>query len=105
ITMGEMASSLAHELNQPLTAISNYTSGMIARVKTHGMAQHELIDALEKTGRQAQRAAAEGHAPLHQGLRQGGILRAAALHQGDCAAQRSAVATAQRRRQPFSVHQ
>ena len=55
--MGEMASSLAHELNQPLTAISNYTSGMIARVKTHGMAQHELVDALEKTGRQAQRAA------------------------------------------------
>ncbi len=58
ITMGEMASSLAHELNQPLTAISNYCSGMIARVKTHGMAQHELIEALEKTGRQAQRAAA-----------------------------------------------
>lgn len=24
VTMGEMASSLAHELNQPLTAISNY---------------------------------------------------------------------------------
>jgi PAS domain S-box-containing protein len=57
ITMGEMASSLAHELNQPLTAISNYSSGMIARVKTHGMTQQELIDALEKTGRQAQRAA------------------------------------------------
>jgi signal transduction histidine kinase len=26
ITMGEMASSVAHELNQPLTAISNYSS-------------------------------------------------------------------------------
>lgn len=58
ITMGEMASSLAHELNQPLTAISNYASGMIARVKTHGMAQNELVEALEKTSRQAQRAAA-----------------------------------------------
>ncbi len=57
ITLGEMASSLAHELNQPLTAISNYSSGMIARLKTHNMAQHELLDALEKTGRQAQRAA------------------------------------------------
>jgi signal transduction histidine kinase len=30
ITMGEMASSVAHELNQPLTAISNYCSGMIS---------------------------------------------------------------------------
>ncbi|OIQ68560.1 sensor protein FixL [mine drainage metagenome] len=57
ITLGEMASSLAHELNQPLTAISNYCSGMISRVKTHNMAQHELLEALEKTGRQAQRAA------------------------------------------------
>ena len=26
VTMGEMASSLAHELNQPLTAIANYLS-------------------------------------------------------------------------------
>src|SRR5690606_28466998 len=27
VTMGEMASSLAHELNQPLTAIANYCMG------------------------------------------------------------------------------
>lgn len=57
ITLGEMASSLAHELNQPLTAISNYSSGMISRLKTHNLPQHELVEALEKTGRQAQRAA------------------------------------------------
>ncbi|KAF4530818.1 hypothetical protein B566_EDAN018850 [Ephemera danica] len=28
VTMGEMASSVAHELNQPLTAITNYCNGM-----------------------------------------------------------------------------
>jgi hypothetical protein len=33
ITMGEMASSVAHELNQPLTAISNYCSGMMTRLQ------------------------------------------------------------------------
>jgi len=32
MTMGEMASGLAHELNQPLTAIVNYVSGIERRV-------------------------------------------------------------------------
>ncbi len=58
IAMGEMASSLAHELNQPLTAINNYCSGMIARLKNQSMPPQELQAALEKTARQAQRAAA-----------------------------------------------
>jgi signal transduction histidine kinase len=31
--MGEMASSVAHELNQPLTAINNYCNGMVSRIK------------------------------------------------------------------------
>ena len=56
ITMGEMASSVAHELNQPLTAIANYCSGMVSRVKAGSLSQESLIDALEKTSRQAQRA-------------------------------------------------
>ena len=33
VTMGEMASSVAHELNQPLTAITNYCNGMVSRVE------------------------------------------------------------------------
>lgn len=57
ISMGEMASSLAHELNQPLTAIANYCSGMIARLRNQSMPPQELEAALEKTARQAQRAA------------------------------------------------
>jgi len=56
ITMGEMASSVAHELNQPLTAISNYSSGMIARLQKKQITEDELLKALEKTARQAQRA-------------------------------------------------
>jgi C4-dicarboxylate-specific signal transduction histidine kinase len=56
VTMGEMASSVAHELNQPLTAITNYCNGMVSRVKNDAIAKDDLIAALEKTSRQAQRA-------------------------------------------------
>jgi C4-dicarboxylate-specific signal transduction histidine kinase len=54
--MGEMASSVAHELNQPLTAITNYCNGIITRVNNNAIAKEDLIAALEKTSRQAQRA-------------------------------------------------
>ena len=56
VTMGEMASSVAHELNQPLTAITNYCNGMVSRVKGESIEKADLIAALEKTSRQAQRA-------------------------------------------------
>jgi PAS domain S-box-containing protein len=56
ITMGEMASSVAHELNQPLTAINNYCNGMVSRIKANQITQEELLGALEKTARQAHRA-------------------------------------------------
>ena len=56
VTMGEMASSVAHELNQPLTAITNYCNGIITRVNNDAIEKADLIAALEKTSRQAQRA-------------------------------------------------
>jgi PAS domain S-box-containing protein len=56
ITMGEMASSVAHELNQPLTAINNYCNGMVSRIKSQQITTEELLGALEKTARQAHRA-------------------------------------------------
>ena len=56
ITMGEMASSVAHELNQPLTAINNYCDGMVSRIKAKQISQDELLGALEKTSKQALRA-------------------------------------------------
>ncbi len=56
ITMGEMASSVAHELNQPLTAINNYCNGMVSRIQRNNISTEDLLGALEKTARQAQRA-------------------------------------------------
>ncbi len=56
ITMGEMASSVAHELNQPLTAITNYCNGMLSRIKGQQIVEADLVWALEKTSHQAQRA-------------------------------------------------
>jgi PAS domain S-box-containing protein len=56
ITMGEMASSVAHELNQPLTAIANYCNGMVSRIQAKQISDAEMLAALEKTARQAQRA-------------------------------------------------
>jgi two-component system sensor histidine kinase DctS len=72
-TMGEMASMLAHELNQPLAAISSYTTGALnilqqeaidsssaAQSTSHAIPtaiRQSLNDALEKAKQQAQRAA------------------------------------------------
>ena len=56
ITMGEMASSVAHELNQPLTAISLYCNGMVSRIKDKQINEEDMLGALEKTAKQAQRA-------------------------------------------------
>jgi PAS domain S-box-containing protein len=56
ITMGEMASSVAHELNQPLTAISNYCNGLASRIENGQITQEALLSALHKTTHQAQRA-------------------------------------------------
>ena len=56
ITMGEMASSVAHELNQPLTAINNYCNGMVSRIKAQQISNEDLLVALDKTAKQAWRA-------------------------------------------------
>ncbi len=57
VTMGEMASTLAHELNQPLAAISNYCMGCVTRIEA-GKARHEeLLAAMTKASMQAERAA------------------------------------------------
>jgi two-component system sensor histidine kinase DctS len=55
ISMGEMASSLAHELNQPLSAISSYTTGCRNLIAS-GASMTELDTALMKCQEQAQRA-------------------------------------------------
>jgi two-component system sensor histidine kinase DctS len=63
-TMGEIASTLAHELNQPLAAISSYTTGALNLLNSAsgGSTPSGQIDldmlkpALEKASAQAQRA-------------------------------------------------
>jgi signal transduction histidine kinase len=56
ITIGEMASTLAHEMNQPLAAIANYTKGCVRRLRSGNWDEAELLAALEKTSAQAERA-------------------------------------------------
>ena len=56
VTMGEMASSLAHEINQPLSAIANYSKGCVDRLVTEGVNRDHLLDALQKINLQADRA-------------------------------------------------
>jgi two-component system sensor histidine kinase DctS len=60
-SMGEIASTLAHELNQPLAAISSYTSGALNILNGEAMQSGQvepgiLRPALEKANAQAQRA-------------------------------------------------
>ncbi len=55
-TMGEMASGLAHELNQPLSAINTYVSGCIRRINMGTDEPEEIINALQLTVQQAERA-------------------------------------------------
>ena len=54
--MGEMASSLAHELNQPLSAIANYMKGSTTLLDMESPDMDRLRDALTKAGDQALRA-------------------------------------------------
>ncbi|MBI4986901.1 MAG: PAS domain S-box protein [Rhodocyclales bacterium] len=56
VTMGEMASSLAHELNQPLAAISGYNTGCLNLLESGTADIAELKIALAKSAEQAQRA-------------------------------------------------
>lgn len=55
-TIAELATMLAHELNQPLTAIQNYSRGCLLRMHP-GKPAEELRGAIEEMGTQAERAA------------------------------------------------
>ena len=55
-TMGEMATTLAHELNQPLYAIDTYSQASLRMLRSGRENPHTLVHALEQTSGQAQRA-------------------------------------------------
>jgi signal transduction histidine kinase len=56
VTVGEMATTIAHELNQPLAAITNYSMGCVRRLRSGNWREAELIEAMEKGAAQAERA-------------------------------------------------
>ncbi len=59
-TVGEMASLLSHELNQPLAAISSYATGSMNLLKDAAVTDPQLADnlgsAIQRIGQQAERA-------------------------------------------------
>ena len=56
-TIGEMAAGVAHELNQPLTAIANYAHACERLLARPGVDPNELRDALQQIAAQTTRAA------------------------------------------------
>lgn len=60
-TMGEMAAALAHEINQPLCAITNYAQGGVQRLRAEIIDPAALLEVFEQIA--------------HEGLRAGQILR------------------------------
>jgi PAS domain S-box-containing protein len=56
IAMGELAAGIAHQLNQPLTAVVNYTQGCVRRMKANSPEERALRDAMVEAASQAQRA-------------------------------------------------
>lgn len=54
--LGELASMLAHELNQPLSAIGNFARGMERRIEAGRLEPEPLLDASREVAEQADRA-------------------------------------------------
>lgn len=57
-TLGEMASGIAHELNQPLTVINNYSRACIRMLESKEPMEEQCSDVMEKISAQAERAGA-----------------------------------------------
>ncbi len=55
-TLGEVASALAHQLNQPLAAVAGYNGGVLRMLERSGDADPVQMDALRKLGEQAAEA-------------------------------------------------
>ncbi len=51
--LGELATGIAHELNQPLTAVANYAQAALRRLRSNEWSREELATCLEKTSQQA----------------------------------------------------
>jgi C4-dicarboxylate-specific signal transduction histidine kinase len=56
LTLGKLAASLAHELNQPLSAIATYAHAGKQLLESGKFAEQEVIELLERVAGQAERA-------------------------------------------------
>ena len=57
-TLGEMASGLVHEINQPITAINLYAEASLTRLRNQAAESAEIQETLEKIAAQSARASA-----------------------------------------------
>jgi PAS domain S-box-containing protein len=55
-SMGEMASAIAHEINQPLTAIANYTYASVRMLRAGAASQEEVLEVMQRVASEAERA-------------------------------------------------
>ena len=55
-TMGQMASAIAHELNQPLTAVANYVGALSRLLATGNADPARMLDIVERVRQQTTRA-------------------------------------------------
>lgn len=55
-TLGEVASALAHQLNQPLTAIAGYNAGVLRSLQRAGYGDAVVLQAVQRLGEQAAEA-------------------------------------------------
>jgi two-component system sensor histidine kinase DctS len=98
--LGEVASTLAHELNQPLTAIASYTAGVLNSVQRQAAPDPAVVRALQRLGEQAAHAGA-----IVQRIREFLTRREPVLEHCDLnAVARGAVSLLQRELQRRQVH-
>jgi C4-dicarboxylate-specific signal transduction histidine kinase len=69
VALGEFASAIAHEINQPLAAIATYNDSCVRLLESGGADEAELMQAMMKCREQARRAGAIIHR-LREFLRQ-----------------------------------
>ena len=56
VAMGEVASTLAHELNQPLGALSSFANGLVNRLHNHSITLDEVVPVVERMAKLSERA-------------------------------------------------
>lgn len=56
VAVGEVASTLAHELNQPLGALNSFANGLLNRLRSHSIALNDVVPVVERMARLSDKA-------------------------------------------------